>query len=215
VKAILFKSALLQSIKQCLAIRASKMKHLLHVDQIIHDLGLSHVSGDSVQYERVDVGLELMSIYRRIDRLSPKFHGDIVRNELAFARILKEGFADFCARCDRAEYVATCAMIVARDRAEGFALRAFAAARRAKQEKSLVFHHDEIAYTVNAASSTSSVIPSEVEGPRGVTQRVSTGSFNPESFRGSDDEDPTAGSTFPRRPPRSKRTLPLTRAKIV
>jgi hypothetical protein len=48
-------------------------------------------------------------------------------------------------------------------------LRAFAAARRAKKEKGLVSHHDEIAYTANAADSTSSVIPSEVERVRGVT----------------------------------------------
>ena len=60
-------------------------------------------------------------------------------------------------------------MIVTRDRAEGFALRAFAAARRAKKEKGLVSHHDEIAYTANTAGSTSSVIPSEVERARGVT----------------------------------------------
>ena len=32
-------------------------------------------------------------------------------------------------------------MIVPRDRAEGFALSAFAAARRAKKEKGLVSHH--------------------------------------------------------------------------
>jgi hypothetical protein len=33
----------------------------------------------------------------------------------------------------------------------------------------LVSHHDEIAYTANAAGSTSSVIPSEVEKARGIT----------------------------------------------
>ena len=82
-----------------------------------------------------------MRVYGRIDRFPPKLHCDIVRNELAFARILKEGFADLCARVDGAEYVATSAMIVTRDRAEGFALRAFAAAWRAKKDIRVVPHH--------------------------------------------------------------------------
>ena len=113
------------------------MEHFLHIDHFVHDPGLTHVSGNPVQYERVDVRLELVRFYGRIDRLPPQLHRDIVRNELAFARIFKEGFAYFCARVDGAEYVATSTMIVTRDRAEGLALRAFAAARRAKKEKVL------------------------------------------------------------------------------
>ena len=91
--------------------------------------------------ERVDVRLELVRVYRRIDRLSPKLHRDVIRDELAFARIFKKGFADFCARVDGAEYIAASAMIVTRDRAERLALGAFAAARRAKKKKGVVFHH--------------------------------------------------------------------------
>src|SRR5207247_11211228 len=117
------------------------MEPLLHVDHVIHDLGLTHVSGNPVQYQRVDVRLELVRVYGRIDRLPPKLHCDIVRNELAFARILKKGFTDLCARVDGAEYVATSAMIVTRDRAERFALRPFAAARRAEKDKRVVTHH--------------------------------------------------------------------------
>jgi hypothetical protein len=70
---------------------------------------------------------------------------------LALARILKERFTDFCARVDGAKYVATSAMIVTRDRAKGFALRAFAAAGRAKKEKGLVSHHDKSVYTAAPA----------------------------------------------------------------
>ena len=43
------------------------MEHFLHVDHLIHDLGLTDVSGNSVQYERVDVRLELV---RRLPRQS-------------------------------------------------------------------------------------------------------------------------------------------------
>src|SRR5438094_3140430 len=114
------------------------MKHFLHVDHVIHDLGLADVSGNSVEYERIDVRLELVRFYCRIDCLSPKLHRDIVRNELAFTRIFEEGFADFCTRVDGTEYVATGAMIVTWNRAECFALCAFAAARRAKKNEGAI-----------------------------------------------------------------------------
>jgi hypothetical protein len=75
-------------------------------------------------------------------------------------------------------------MIITGDRAERFALRAFAAARCAKKEKRLIFHAKP-AYTAKGTGPASMVIPSEVEGSRGVTGNQSTGSFVPESFRGS------------------------------
>src|SRR5215468_489646 len=122
------------------------MEHLLYVDHVIHDLGLTDISRNAVQHECIDVRLELVRVYCRVDRLSPKLHCDIVRNELALARILKESLADFCACVDGAEYVATSTMIITRDRAEGFALCAFAAARRAKKEKGLISHHGNCLY---------------------------------------------------------------------
>src|SRR6266550_2327910 len=51
-------------------------------------------------------------------------------------------------------------MIVTRDRAEGFTLCAFAAARRAKKKKGLVFHAKP-AYTANGTAPASTVIPTE------------------------------------------------------
>src|SRR4029077_5352842 len=75
-------------------------------------------------------------------------------------------------------------MIVTRDRTEGFALRAFAAARRAKKEKGLVSHHDEIAYTAKTAGSTSIVIYREVEGSRGIILRFCNGIFRPRKLSG-------------------------------
>src|SRR5207245_10180792 len=121
VETIFFESALVEPVQQRLSIRARKMKHLLHIDHVIHDPGLGNVSWNPVQHQRVDVRLELVRFYRRVDRLSPKLHRDIIWHQPAFARILKEGFADFSARVDGAEYIATSAMIVTRDRAESLA----------------------------------------------------------------------------------------------
>src|SRR3954452_14187997 len=117
------------------------MKHFFHIDHVIHDPGLAKISWNPVQHEGVDVRLELVRVYRRIDRFAPKLYGDVIRHELAFARILKKGFADFCTRVDGAEYVTTSAMIITGDRSERFALRAFAAARCTKKKKGVVPHH--------------------------------------------------------------------------
>src|SRR6266480_2365536 len=53
-------------------------------------------------------------------------------------------------------------MIVTRERAESFTLRAFAAARGAKKEKGLVFHAKP-AYTAKGTVPTSTVIPTEIQ----------------------------------------------------
>src|SRR5262249_56408608 len=62
-------------------------------------------------------------------------------------------------------------MIVTRDRAEGFALSAFATARRTKKEKSVISHHHEHVYTATFERQTSIVIPSEIEGTLGINLR--------------------------------------------
>src|SRR6266513_2085119 len=77
---------------------------------------------------------------RRVNRLPPELDCDLVWHELAFARVIEEGFTHFRAGIDRAKYIATGAMIEARDRTERFTLRPFAAARRAKEDKRVVPH---------------------------------------------------------------------------
>ena len=62
-------------------------------------------------------------------------------------------------------------MIVTRDRAESFALRAFAAAGRAKKEKSVISHHANVVYTAAPLRQTSIVIPNEFERSLGLTLR--------------------------------------------
>ena len=131
VETILFRAAF-KPVKQRLTIGACKMKHLLHVDHFIHDLGLTTFWGIPSNTSVSMSGLNLCAL-RPHHRLPPKLHRDLVRNELALARIIKKGFADLRARVDGAENVPTSAMIVTRDRAQRFALRAFAAARRAKK----------------------------------------------------------------------------------
>ena len=58
-----------------------------------------------------------------------------------FAGVIEKCFTNFCARVDGAKNVAAGAVIIARDRAERFPLRAFAAARRAKQDEGVISNH--------------------------------------------------------------------------
>jgi len=77
-------------------------------------------------------------------------------------------------------------MIVTRDCAEGFSLRAFAAARRAKKEKSVVSHHGEISLIPRKEPAKQA--PSFRAKSRNRVELLldfATGSFDPESFRGS------------------------------
>src|SRR5438874_6749931 len=117
------------------------MKDLLHVYHFIHDSGLAKVSWNAVEHQCVDVGFEFVCFHRSIDCLSPQLHRDMIRNKLTFAGVFQECFAHLCTRVDGTEDVATSAVIITRDRAERLALRAFAAAWRAKKNKSVVSRH--------------------------------------------------------------------------
>src|ERR1043166_2135710 len=158
------------------------MKHLFYIDRVIHDPGLSDICWDPVQHQRVNVRLELVRFYRRIDRLSPKLHRNIVWDELAFARMLKESFAEFCAGVDGAEHIATSAVIVTRDRAERLALGALAAAWRAKKKKSVISHHHGNRL-YSKSTPLDKPIPNEVE--RCLLRSGSTEPFEPDSSRDS------------------------------
>src|SRR5438034_10073002 len=116
------------------------MKHFFYIDHILHDLRLPDVSGDTVKNERIDVRLKLVCVYRCLNRLPPQLDCDLVWHELAFALVIEEGFTQFRSGIDRAKYIATGAMLEARDRTERFTLRPFAAARRAKGHKRGVPH---------------------------------------------------------------------------
>src|SRR6266581_2966612 len=123
------------------------MKHFLHVDHFLHDFGLADIPRNTVEDERIDVWFKLVRLHRGVDRRSPELDRDLIGHELAFAGVLEEGLAYFRAGVDRAKYIAAGAMIKAWDCAKRFALRPFAAARRAKEDKGIVSHHRKSVYT--------------------------------------------------------------------
>src|SRR5207237_6272962 len=110
----------------------------------------------------------------------------------------------------------------ARDAAKRVALGAFAAAGRAEENVGVVFHEQMsfVSQKIEAAQPIRFIILSEVkrsetefEESRGETCRGIAGSLD--FARDDDDYFAATGSTFTRRPARSKRTCPSTSAKIV
>src|SRR5207302_9841045 len=110
------------------------MKDFFYVNDVLHNLCLLDVARDAVEHERVNVRLECMRADGVIDARFPKLHGDLGGHELAFAGIFQKGLADGRARVNRAKDIAARAVEKTRNGAKDFALRAFAAARRAKDE---------------------------------------------------------------------------------
>src|SRR5262249_34460715 len=151
IKAIVFQCALFQSLKECFAIGAGEVKNFFNIDHVSHDLRLLYVPRNPFEHENVDIRFKLVRVHRRGDRFLPKFDRDVVRDELAFARIFEERFPERCAGVDRPEDVAAGAMKEARNAAERFALSAFPAPWRAEQNERAVFH-EMSGYTALAAN---------------------------------------------------------------
>ena len=89
-------------------------------------------------------------------------------------------------------------MVKAGDRAKRFTLRAFAAAGRAEEDEGPVFHGDIRLYRKLRAQ-----------------HNIDACASNDQIRMMFDHFRAASGSTFTRRPARSKRTLPSTNAKIV
>src|SRR5207237_4771459 len=89
---------------------------------------------------RVNVGLERVDAHEVADVSAKKFHRDFVGHELAAAGVIHELLTDGRARIERAEDITHREMEKARDVAEDFPLRAFAAAGGAEQEVSVILH---------------------------------------------------------------------------
>jgi hypothetical protein len=104
------------------------------------DLGLVAVARNAVEHEEIDVGFESVGLHHFVDLRRPEADADVVRHELAFARIVKEGLAEFGPHIYRAKDIAAGAMIKAGDGAENFALGSFAGSRSAEEKEGFVNH---------------------------------------------------------------------------
>src|SRR5436190_12516577 len=110
------------------------MEDFPDIDELIHDLGLADIPRNAVEDQDIDVRFEDVAVHRRVDLRFPKFHRDLVRDELAFARIIEKRPADFRAGIDRPKHISAGAVKKAGDASEGAALGALAAAGRAEKK---------------------------------------------------------------------------------
>ena len=143
VEPVVFKGPALQTVIDLGFVGAGEMENAAHIELGAENLGLVAIARDAVEHEEIDVGLESIGLHHLVDLCRPEADADVVRHELAFARIGKKGLAELGAHIDRAKDIAAGAMIKAGDGAENFALSSFAGSRRAEEKKGFV-NHDHI-----------------------------------------------------------------------
>jgi hypothetical protein len=71
-----------------------------HIDHLLHNLCLVHISWNPIEHERIDIGFEFVGLDRGIDRFFPKLDRDFIGDELAFARVFEKSLADLGAGVD-------------------------------------------------------------------------------------------------------------------
>ena len=76
------------------------MEDFFHVDHLLHDFRLVHISWNPIEHERIDIGFEFVGLDGGVDRFFPKLDRDFVGDELALARVFEESFADLGAGVD-------------------------------------------------------------------------------------------------------------------
>src|SRR5437868_10264014 len=203
VEPVIFQSALFQTQEQRFAIRTSEMEDFSDVDHVLHDFCLTDISRNAIKHESIDIGFKFVTFDRSIDGFLPKLHRNLVGHELAFAGVVEEGFAYFCSRIDGTENIAAGAVKKARNAAEGFALCAFAASGRTEEDERLVFHRNWTFFYKTNVKSVQCLW--RIGSQRGSGANFKVAEARGHYFAGN-------GSTFTRRPARSKRTFPSTNA---
>ena len=93
------------------------------------------------EHEVVALGVERSGLDRLLDAGLPQLDRDLVRNEFAAAGVIEKLAAQGRAQVERAENIAAREVVIAWDRAERAALRAFADTWSPEKEVCLVFVH--------------------------------------------------------------------------
>jgi len=74
IEPIVFQRAFLQSHKQGFAVWAGEMKDFFHVDHLLHDFCLAHISWNPIEHESVDVRLEFVGVDGGVFRVTEDLH---------------------------------------------------------------------------------------------------------------------------------------------
>jgi hypothetical protein len=140
IEPVLLEGATLEAVVDLGFVRALQMEDAADVEFIAEDLRLVDVAGNAIENEEIDVGFEASGLHHAIDLIGPKADRNIVRNQLAFARILQKSLAEIGADIDGAKNIAAGAMKKAGDGAENFTLGSFARTRSTKKKEGFIKH---------------------------------------------------------------------------
>src|ERR1700677_360568 len=107
------------------------MENTAYVELIAENLRLVNIAGNAVQHEKIDIGLESPGLDHCRNLRRPETDCDVIRDKLAFARVLQECFSVLGANVDGTKHIAASQMKKTRNRSDNFALGAFAGTGRA------------------------------------------------------------------------------------
>ncbi len=136
IKPVVLERALAQTTRPKFGtVRAAQVKHLQHLNVLLHVLGLLHIPRNAVQHEKIDVRLETVGLVLVVDVGAPQFHRGLIlapswpRLEKATKLLSKRGSG-----VQGPEHITASHVVKARDRSQHFTLCPLPAAGRAEHQ---------------------------------------------------------------------------------
>src|SRR4051812_5302263 len=124
------------------------------------------IPGDTVQHERIVVGMKTAVVSAVVDEIPPEIDSRLVRHKLAAAGIFEEDLAHGAVRFETAENLTAGAMEEVGDGSENFALCPFARAWRSKQQDGAILHGASLCLTTISLISVNGIRTSSEAPPR-------------------------------------------------
>ena len=126
VEALFLEGPALEAVVDFALVLTLEVKDAADIDRGGEDFGLVGITGDAVEHEELDVGLETSRLNHGIDLRRPEVDGQVIGNELPLAAILEKSLAELGTDVDCPKDVAAGAVKETGDGAEDFALGALA-----------------------------------------------------------------------------------------
>jgi hypothetical protein len=166
IEPVFFEGTALEASHEFLHVGRAKIEDGLNFESVFEHLGLVNIPGDTVENQRVFIGVEATSFGHAFDEVPPERDGWFVRDEVPATGVFEKDFADRRICFEAAEDVTAGAMEEVGNGAENFSLGAFAGARGSEEENGTIVHFvpSEVIWTKEDAAEGKS---SGVDEPTG------------------------------------------------
>jgi hypothetical protein len=133
VQAVFFQSPALEAFDKLIDMGAAKIKNRLDIYRIDKHLSLVDIARNPVQDQGVRLGAKAAGFGGTLNKVTPQINRGLIRDQFPAAGIFQKHLANTAVSLQASEDVPASAMKKVGDRADDFALRPLAYARRAEQ----------------------------------------------------------------------------------